>query len=143
MKKVLLAGVLISALISSGCMVGMLSKMESFSGNDLFSIEASRSDILDVIAVVGKEMGMSVTSLDKKQGMIELTSTAQGGAGMFVGSMNDANLSVLVKDAGKTLDVSTRIMANLGRGGQDGYTKLIENFRIRLEKKLGQSVVRK
>lgn len=141
MRKVLLAGVLLGALVLSGCPVGLLSKQESFIGADSFAIASPRSDILDVIAAVGKEMGMSVSRLDKKQGAISLQS-ASSSVGILVGSMNSARLTIVVKDAGKTLDISTQTFGNFGSGGQDSSTKLIEEFKTQLAKKLDQSVVK-
>jgi len=143
MRKVLLLGILLGTLVLSGCMVGLLSKQESFSGTDSFAIASPRSDILDVIAAVGKEMGMSVTRIDKKQGAISFQRGSTGTAGMLVGSMNNATLGVVVKDAGKTLDISTTTWGNFGSGGQDASTKFTDEFKTQLAKKLGQSEVSK
>lgn len=144
MRKVLLAGVLLGAFVLSGCGgLGMLSKNERFTGTDTLAIASPRSDILDVIAAVGKEMGMSVTSLDKKKGAIGLERGISGAGLLLIGSMSSAQLGVEVKDAGKTLDISTMTMGNFGAGGQDATTKLIEEFKARLAKNLGQSVVSK
>lgn len=143
MRKILLAGVLLGAFVLSGCMVGLLSKQESFNGTDSFAIASPRSDILDVIAAVAKEMGMSVSSLDKKQGYISFQRAGSATVGMLTGSMNSARLTIVVKDAGKTLDISTMTTGNFGTGGQDTSTKLIEEFKAQLAKKLDQSVVSK
>ena len=125
------------AVLISGCAVGHFSETQSFGGTDSFAIVSPRGDILDVIADVGKEMGMSVSSLDKKRGTIGLS--AQGSKmGLFIAAGSSSMLTIEVTDAGKTLQISSTVVGNFGTGSQDASTKLTEEFKNRLAKKLGQ-----
>lgn len=125
------------AVLISGCAVGHFSETQSFGGTDSFAIVSPRGDILDVIADVGKEMGMSVSSLDKKRGTIGLS--AQGSKmRLLMAAVSSSMLAIEVTDAGKTLQISSTVVGNFGTGSQDASMKLTEEFKNRLAKKLGQ-----
>lgn len=136
MKSFKLCLVFLTVLIS-GCAVGHFSETQSFGGTDSFAIVQPRGDILDVIADVGKEMGMSVSSFDKKRGIIGLS--GQGSKlGIFIASGSRSTLTIEVTDAGKTLQIASLVVGNFGTGSQDASTQFTEEFKNRLAKKLGQ-----
>lgn len=127
----------------SGCSsVGMLSKTERFNGRESFEISTPRVDILDVIASAGKDMGLNVGGIDKVSNNITLSNHSSTAA-MFVGSMNYGSITASIKNSGKIIDVAYSTSGNFGNGGKEASTKLMEEFKAKLESRLGEKLVDK
>lgn len=103
----------------AGCTtIGMFSKSERFNGRESFEIATPRGDILDVIASVGKDMGLNVGGIDKVSNNITLSSQSSTAA-MFVGSMNYGSIITSIKNNGKIIDVTYSTNGNFGNGGKE------------------------
>ncbi len=129
------------ALMSFGCgEVGILAggRDQTFSGRETLELKTPRTDILDVVAEVGKSMGYDVSSLDKKANTISLSSGSSLLTTMLIGKVNQATLTVFSKDNGANLDVHIMVMGNFGAGGQAEATKIMDDFRTKLSIKIGQ-----
>jgi hypothetical protein len=143
MKLVInLIAILLIAVMAGCAPVGMLSKSERFNGHEAYEISAPRADILDIYASVGKDMGMNVSSIDKVNNMVTL-STSRSTAALLVGSMSNASISAGIKNGGKILDIRYSTMGNFGNGGKDASIKLLAEFRAKLESRLGEKLVDK
>jgi hypothetical protein len=135
MNRILLS--LLTVVILSGCgIIGVLSPTERFQGTDRLSIERSNDKIYDLIAEVGKDMGMGVSELNRPLGRISLTSSGSGAGTILVGSINSSTLTVHIAEDRKILEISTMVLGNFGTGNQEAATKLTEEFKGRLLEKL-------
>lgn len=124
----------------SGCSEAMLfSKYETFNGTDAMEIASPRSDILNVIAEVGKSLGYAVSSLDKNNRTIALSSQSSMLTTMAIGKVSGATITAQVQKAGRRLDLDVQVTGNFGSGGQDKADKLLENFKQALNAKLSES----
>lgn len=128
------------SLILVGCgAVGMMaSKTESFTGDDSITLQAPREDILNVVAEVGKSLGYSVSSLDKKKGVIVLHYNLGSLASTTVGKIEKATLGIRSEEDGKKLFIGVKVIGNFGEGGQEAAMKRIEDFKAKLLEKIGQ-----
>lgn len=139
MKRTLAVLLLLNALLFSGCsIIGVLSPQERFQGTNTFSLPRSDERIFDLIAEVGKDMGMGVSELNHSLRRISLSSGSSGAGMILVGSMNSSTLSVQVSEDGKMLEILTMVLGNFGTGNQEAATKLTEEFKTRLLEKFGQ-----
>lgn len=138
LSKMLCAVMLAFTLI--GCAgIGFLSKVETFQGNDSFKLSSPpREDILDVVSQVGKKMGLSVSQLDRKAGVIGLSGNSSGLSTMLVGAVSRSTMTVRVSDGGRTLDISTLVSGNFGSGGQEAADSQVEEFKNQLAKQLSE-----
>ena len=124
-----------------GCgMVGMMAGggTDNFMGEDSFTVQPPREDILDVVAQVGKSLGYKVSGLNKEMGTISLTSRTSMATGMLIGKQSNATLTVASKENGKKLGISIFLMGNFGTGGQEHAEKLMSEFKAKLSETLGQ-----
>lgn len=137
-----LAGLVVIVSLVGCSSVGLLSKSEQFNGTDSFEIESPKNDILEIIAAVGEDMGMSVAALNKNSKSVTLNSSSSTAA-MLVGSINRSSLGVMVMNDGKTLNIGYSTYGNWGSGGRTASTKLVEEFKSKLAIKLGQKVASK
>ncbi len=130
---------LILLLTVSACAeVGFIaSPIQNFSGKDSILLTASRSDILDIAAEVGKSMGFYVSALDRDRNIVSLSSGSSFAIALLIGKTSDAILTINSNDKGKKLDVDIWLMGNFGTGGQDEAEGLLKEFRIRLLQKIG------
>lgn len=145
MKMIMNFVVMLLIVVLSGCApVGMLSKSERYMGDEVYEISSARPDILDVIADVGKDMGMNVHGdvMMKANNMVQLISSSSA-AFMLVGSMNNASIVATAKEEGKLIDIRYSTMGNFGNGGKEASEKLMAVFREKLEAKLGEKLVSK
>lgn len=137
MKHILL--LVIAFIMLSGCgIIGLMSPTERFQGTDQLFISQSNEGIYDLIAEVGKEMGMGVSELNRALRRISLSSKASSAGALLVGSVNSSTLTVKVGEDGKTLEISTMVIGNFGTGNQDAANKLTEEFKRRLLENIGQ-----
>ena len=137
-----LLGFLIIVGLSGCSSIGMFSKTERFNGRESFEIATPRGDMLDVIASVGKDMGLNVGGIDKVSNNITLSSQSSTAA-IYVGSMNYGSITASIKNKGKIIDVTYSTNGNFGNGGKEASTKLLEEFKAKLENRLGEKLVDK
>lgn len=128
------------ALIFTGCgSVGMMiSKTETFRGNDSLVLSTPKPDILDVVARVGKSIGYSVSSLDKEAGTVGLAFKTSLFTGVMIGKITHATLTIISVDNGTKLNIRVMLMGNFGTGGQDAAIQLINDFKAKLLEKIRQ-----
>ncbi|NKE72971.1 hypothetical protein [Candidatus Manganitrophus noduliformans] len=139
MKRVLTVLSFLNILLFAGCsIIGVLSPQERFQGTNTFSLPRSDERIFDLIAEIGKDMGMGVSELNHSLRRISLSSGSSGAGMILVGSMNSSTLSIQVSEDGKTLEIMTMVLGNFGTGNQEAATKLTEEFKTRLIKKVEQ-----
>ncbi|MDE2179459.1 MAG: hypothetical protein KGJ40_01230 [candidate division NC10 bacterium] len=128
------------ALTLAGCgEIGMMaSETQSFHGKDSITLQIPRSDILDVIAEVGKSLGYNVSSLDREAGTISLSSGASLFTGVMIGKINNSTLQISSIEGGKKLGINVSLMGNFGTGDQEAATNLVGDFKAKLLQKIGQ-----
>lgn len=132
-------GICIS-LIFVGCAeIGLMgSKTQTFNGKDSITLQTPRSDILDIVAEVGKSLGYNVSGLDRESGTISLSSSASLFTGVMIGKINRSTLHISSLEGGKKLGILVMLVGNFGTGGQEAATRLVEDFKAELLKKIGQ-----
>jgi len=116
----------------------MASKTQTFNGKDSITLQVPRSDILDVVAEVGKSLGYNVSGLNRETGTISLSSSVSLFTGVMIGKINETTLIISSEKGGKKLGIHVHLMGNFGTGGQEAATRLVEDFRAKLLKKIGQ-----
>lgn len=114
------------------------SRQQSFTGKDSLLLQNPRSDILDVIAEVGKSMGYSVSALDKEANTVSLSSSSSMFTTFLIGKMSRTTFQISSKDRGKKLDIEVFVVGNFGTGGQEAAMKLINDFKAKLLEKIKQ-----
>lgn len=134
-KSVIVAILVISL---AGCAeVGVLgTKTKYFTGHDSFIMQSPQTNILDVVAAAGKDLGYEVSALDKEHGIISLNSSAGMAAVVMIGKIYSATLNVTVEDGGKKLALSINLSANFNEGGQEAAQKRIDEFKRKLSEEL-------
>lgn len=132
-------GIYIS-LILVGCgTIGMMaSETQTFNGKDSITLQTPKSDIIDVIADVGKSLGYNVSGLNRETGTISLSSSVSLFTGVMIGKINQSTLTIASEEGGKKLGIHVHLMGNFGTGGQEAATRLVEDFRAKLLEKIGQ-----
>lgn len=138
MKMKLTYALLAITILLSGCgsQIALLNPAQSFSGTDSMALNTPRTDILEVIASVGKSMNYAVSALDKNAGYIALSADYSRAGMMFTGKVNKSDLMISIKEGGKKLDIQVSVLGNFGAGGQDAATDLINNFKSKLKEQL-------
>mgnify|MGYP001610262669 CR=1 FL=1 len=132
-------GIYISlTLVGCGTVGMMASDAQTFTGKDSITLQTPRSDILDVVAEVGKSLGLTVTGLDKEAGTIHLSSGASFFTTMMIGKMNSSTLIISSQEGGRKLAVQVHVTGNFGTGGQEGAASLVGDFKAKLLQKIGQ-----
>jgi hypothetical protein len=119
-------------LTLTGCTwIGLMrSEDQSFTGKDSLSLQASRPDILDLIAEVGTSMGYRV--LDKEANIIRLSSSSSLFKTDLLGKMSEATLRISANNDGTKLDIDVFVSGNFGTGSQEAATQLVNDFKARL-----------
>jgi len=138
MKMKLTYALLAITILLGGCgsQIALLNPAQSFSGTDSMALNTPRTDILEVIASVGKSMNYAVSALDKNAGYIALSADYSRAGMMFTGKVNKSDLMISIKEGGKKLDIQVSVFGNFGAGGQDAATDLINNFKSKLKEQL-------
>lgn len=131
-------GICIS-LILVGCgSVGMMaSKAQTFNGRDFITLQDQRSDILDVVAEVGKSLNYEISGLDREAGTISLSSRVSLFTGVMIGKYNETMLTISSEEDGKKLSINIYLQGNFGTGGQEAAMSLLGNFKSKLLEKIG------
>lgn len=119
-----------------GYMVG--GEIQTFQGRDSIILPVPRSDILDIVAEVGKSLGYSISGLDREAGTISLSSSTSPFTQAMIGKTNRSTLSVSLKEGGKKLDIHVSLIGNFGTAGQEEATNLVKDFKVNLSEKVGK-----
>ena len=144
MKRKWAISLLLTAVLwIAGCMeAGMISQTQTFNGRDSLTLETPKENILDIITEVGKSMGFRVSQLSKGDNvmppMITLSSQSSMMGTMLIGSMSGSDLTVMIQEGGKKIDISISAYGNFGSGGQEAATKIMDDFKSRLLQRLTQ-----
>lgn len=132
-------GICISLILVGCAEIGLMgSKTQNFTGSDSITLQAPRPDILDVVAEVGKSLGYNVSGLDREAGTIYLSSSSSLFTGVMIGKINNSTLYISSLEGGKKLGIRVMLGGNFGTGGQEAATRLVEDFKAGLLKKIGQ-----
>lgn len=126
-------------LLTTGCgAVGMIAggSMQTFQGRDSLLLKTPRTDILDVIAEVGKSCGYNVAALDVEQKTITLSTGQSMAATGLIGSSRSTTLIIISNEACNKLDIRIMTLGNFGAGSQDHATELIKDFKDKLLSRL-------
>ena len=129
-------GICISLILVGCAGIGIISKMQTFTGRDSITLQAPRPDILDVVAEVGKSLGYDVSGLDREAGTISLSSKSSMFTGVMIGKTNFSTLTISSEEGGKKLGIRVVLGGNFGTGGQEAATRLVEDFKAELLKKI-------
>ena len=133
---VLIFMVSVAGCAGLGYMVG--GDIQTFQGRESIILPVPKSNILDIVAEVGKSLGYSVSGLDREAGTISLSSGTSILTQAMIGKMNQSTLSVSLGEGGKKLDIGVSLMGNFGTGGQEAATNLVGDFKAKLLQKIGQ-----
>lgn len=139
----LMAILLIASMAGCGAVGVLVSKSELHDGHEAYEISVPRVDMLDIFAAVGKDMSMDVSKIDKDFNTVLLIASSSTAGSLFVGATSHASISVGIKNGGKLIDIRYSTMGNFGKGGKDASTKLLAEFKARLESRLGEKLVDK
>ena len=135
----IIMGIYISLTLAGCGSIGMMaSETQTFTGKDSITLQIPRSDILEVIAEVGKSNGYNVSGLDIEAGTIVLSSSASLFTGVMIGKINQSTLCISSLEAEKKLGIDVWLMGNFGTGGQEAATNLVGDFKAKLLQKIGQ-----
>lgn len=121
-----------------GAQIALLNPPQTFGGTDSMVLNTRRTDILEVIASVGKSMNYTVSALDKNAGYIGLSADYSRAGMLFTGKQNQSNLMISIKEGGKRLDISVSVIGNFGSGGQEAATEIVDNFKSKLKEQLAR-----
>jgi len=133
--RALVLAALTSFLLSGCAAAGFFTPIETFDTNEHLELAEPRRGVLDVVAAVGKDLGYSVTSLDRAAGMIGLTSETSRALTFLVGKAGSVNLNITT--SGKTVTIHLWAIGNFGAASQDAATKLLTEFKGKLVAALG------
>jgi len=129
-------GLTFSVLLLGGCAAaGFFTPIETFDTSERLELAVARLDVLDLVAAVGKDLGYSVTSLDRAAGMIGLTSETSRALTFLVGKAGSVNLNITT--SGKTVAINLWAIGNFGAASQDAATQILNEFKGRLIAALG------
>ena len=138
--SVLLIVLTVASLLGGCPQIGFVgSPQKTFTGREHIVLPAQRPDILDVVAEVGKDLGYSVSHLDKTAGTIGLSSGSSMVTSVLIGKVSRATLRIQLQEEGKALDINVVVSGNFGTAEQDAATRLIDDFKAKLLPRLGSS----
>lgn len=139
--SMVVAVIFAAALFSSGCSsVGYVvgGAPTTFQGDYEIEIANPRTDILNVIAEVGKAMGYSVSALNVKGNSISISSRSSVVAGAMIGTINNITITATIMDSGKKIYVITTLVGNFGVGTKEESDKIFNDFKSKLLEKIRQ-----
>lgn len=145
-QGMLLIGVALVASLAvsllNGCSaVGLIAggSIDQFTGTYGIKLDTARTDIYDAIAQAGKEMDMSLYSLDTASHKIVLSSGYSMASAGLIGKSTDCAISVNIDKSSKELSVSVTVQGNFGYGKKENADKIFNEFKTKLLTKLKES----
>jgi hypothetical protein len=119
----------------------MVSQNKEFSGQNAITLSGSRPDIIDLIAEIGKSMGLSITQFSKETGTVGFGRNPNMAVGVLIGKISAVEMLVKVTEGGRQIYVSTAVAGNFGTGTQDAATQLFNEFKTKLLQRVGPKIV--
>jgi hypothetical protein len=119
----------------TGCgTVGILiSDSETFIISDQINLKATKEDILDIVADVGRSMDFKVKEIDRRAKTISITTQSSLFRGVMIGSSSTADITVILGD---NIEIKVITSGNFGAGGQKAAEELLQKFKEKLLEKL-------
>lgn len=138
MRKIWTMAVIAILMFSAGCgsVGGILTEVESFATDDQIDLKTTRTNILDIVAEVGRSMDFKVSGISRSAGSISLTSGPSTFAVMMIGKISSADIQVAVTDNGGKIRIGVQTVGNFGSGGQKAAEELLKDFKAKLLEKL-------
>lgn len=117
----------------------MVSDITTYKGYDVLEFESVKNQdvIFSTISEVGKSLGYSVSTLDKRKGHIGLAKDAGLFTGVMVGKIDKSFVRFNITNGGKTVEIQIFVMGNFGTGGAEAATRALDQFKFGLKRRMG------
>lgn len=118
-----------------GAKVGMdaaRGEMQAFRGREYLDLPEMRSDILEIVMDVGKELRYRVAGWDKERKIVTFEMTNSFAAKEFLGKFTKIILICHVKEDDRKLDMNIIVTGNYRTGTEETAVAFLENFKNKL-----------
>lgn len=116
----------------------MASNTTTYKGFEVFEFDTPKNQdvIYSTVSEVGKTLGYSVSSLDKRKRVIGLTKDAGLFIGVMVGKIEKSIVQFSIKNGGRTIEVEILVVGNFDTGGSEAANRILDQFESGLKRRM-------